>query len=617
MSSRTLRNLLIAFLVLLVPIAWLATRFAPYDIDGDAVNYMDIASYLHAHNWHATVNSYWHPLYPAFLAAGQMLFHPTRWNELGAYYTVNFVIFLLEAAAIWAFVTALVSLRTRLASQTTDLVAGAPLLSLNALRFLALGLLVVASQRELSMNFVRPDALLQALMLAAFAAMLATLASDSLWAAPLVGVFFGLAYLTKSFAFAVSVLTIAVMLGFGLWAQRRSLKWALAAGLLAVFPLGLIAGPYVTALSHKMHRLDFGDSGALNFAWYVGNTEKMHLEPSMTDQFGTATVHLQHPEQQLMASPGVYSYRAVPYGTYPDWFDTSYFNERVQPHIKPSLLLHRDVRNVVLVVRYILNHPEAPILFALLLCLGASLTFRGFPRNSFWLPVLLLGLAMWFIYGLVNIEERYVTLAWLVVVLPLFAMLRTRSNESQSGAPRLASETWVSTTAAALIVLFAFLALGESLRTALERRRLEPAGVPAWQDPNIFAAAHALTALGLQPGDDIACMGTKACLYDFYWARLAQLRITDEIYAPDNNHLLQAWQNLPNHDQAAAALRTQGDKVLVAYFNPGEPATESATQLGWRQLGETGYYALPLTLTLPPAPPIPAQPWVAHNKGNQ
>jgi hypothetical protein len=80
-----------------------------------------------------------------------------------------------------------------------------------------------------------------------------------------------------------------------------------------------IPGPYIAALSRQKHRFDFGDSGALNYAWYVSGTDKMHLGPWMTGSFGSASVKLIHPEVQLLAQPGIYSYRAEPYGTYPAW----------------------------------------------------------------------------------------------------------------------------------------------------------------------------------------------------------------------------------------------------------------------------------------------------------
>ena len=588
MSQSRLRKLLIVYLLLLVPIGWLAMKYEPFLLDGDAVSYIDIADLLHAHRWAGAVNGYWHPLYPAVLAFAQILFHPTRWNEIPAYYAANYAIFLLELVAMVLFAHALDSLRTRTLSDNAP-----PLLSRDVLALLGCALIVIASQRELTMGFVRPDALLQALMLLAFAMMLNALATENLIYAPLMGLFFGLAYLTKSFAFVVALLSIGVMAGIELWVQRRSFLRVCVSKGLAVIVLACVAGPYIAALSHQKHRFDFGDSGALNYAWYAGGVEKMHLEPWMTSSFGAATVHLIHPEQQLLASPGIYSYRAEPYGTYPDWFDTTFFNERIVPHLNPPVLLKRDARNAVLVVRYLFNHPEAWILLLLLIVFGARLRFGNWRRDNFWLPMIFLGLVMWALYGLVNVEERYVTLAYLVVLLPVFAALRTPQAEADEFGATLSS--WLPSASAAMIVLLAFLAAGESLRIALEQRRYETTLPHPWYNAEMFGAAKALQSLGIQPGDAVACMGGYACLNQNYWTRLAGVRILTEVYNPNPN-LFEQWAGLPNRAEVLSILRAQNAKVLVAQFDPSAFSVDSAAAQGWIRLDNTDLYAYPLTL---------------------
>jgi len=584
-NAPTLRRPLLVYLVALVPVMGLAAGFAPYMIDGDSVAYMDIADLLHAHRWADAVNGYWHPLYPALLSVAQGLVHPARANELGVYYAVNFVVFFAQVAAMLWFVTALVRLREAMGEAPA-------VLSLKALQMLGVALLVIAAQRELTLNRVGPDGLLQALILAGLAMLLQALATDRLIFAPLMGLFFGLAYLTKSFAFLLALLAIAVLVLFQWRAQRRPLLRAVTSGALALVVFAAVAGPYVAALSRQKHRFDFGDSGSLNYAWYVGGTEKMHLEPWMTKDFGAATATLVHPEKQLLAQPGIYSYKGHALGTYPAWFDATYFNERIVPHIQLGQLAKRDERNMVLVFRYLLNHPEPLILLALLLFAGARLRLR---ETTFWWPAVGLGLAMWGIYGLVNVEERYVTVAYFAVLLPLFAALEVRA---ESEARALLPASALRSGAGMLVVLLAFLALGETLRVALrERREQSVAGLAhGWQYPEIFGAAEGLRAMGVRPGDEIACVGTKACLDDHYWARLAGVQILTEMYEPSPKHLIDQLGALPNREQAYAVMRAQGAKVLVGYFDPDEMNAVHPAAAGWVRLGETAFYALPLNL---------------------
>jgi hypothetical protein len=612
LSSSTVRKLLIAYLVLLVPISWLAAQYRPYQMDGDSMAYMDIADLLRSHTWAGAVNGYWNPLYPATLALGQTLFHPTRWNELGAFYKVNEGIFLVSVLAMLAFVSALVKLRTRMLPSPDQGAQNVPLLGLNAMRLFGLGLLVIATQRELATNDVKPDALLQAMMLAAFAMLLQSLASESLIFPPLMGLFFGLAYLTKSFAFLIAFLSIAVMMLFMAFVQRRRLARVVTSGALAFVVFAAIAGPYIGALSKQKGRFDFGDSGALNYAWYVSGTVKMHIEPWMSKDFGSAKVDLKHPEKRLLETPGIYSYKAEPYGTYPEWFDTTYFKERIVPKFNAQRLFKRDRRNVALVFRYLFNHPEALILLALLLISGARLGVSNWRQQGFWLPMVALGLAMWGIYGLVNVEERYVTLAYLVIVLPVFAMLRVPTHAlATSSNPQAASEAMARNyAAAALVVLVAFLALGETFRTALDDRRNASGNLQQpWYSPEIYGAAKGLAAMGVKPGDEIACIGTTACLHDPYWQRIAGVRMVTEVYNPDDAHLMQQLQGLPNRDQVYATVKAEGAKVLVAAFDPGEMNASEPASAGWQRLGETRFYALPLNLPVNEVVTPATRPW--------
>lgn len=646
MSPARTRTLLLVYLLLLVPVGWLATAFEPFQVDGDAVAYMDLADLIHAHRWAGVVNGYWHPFYPALLAAGQAVLKPSRQTELGTYYAVNFVIFLAEIAAMWWFAGALDSLRSH--GETNSLrLRGTGLLDRNALRLLGIALVVIAAQRELSMGKVRPDALLQALMLCAFAAMLAALAGKSLWSPALMGMFFGLAYLTKSFAFVIALFSLAAVVAVQLAWQRRPRRHVVAGGTLALLTFAAFAGPYVAALSRQKGRFDFGDSGALNYAWYAGGVEKMHLEPWMTASFGHATVAMRHPEEQLLASPDVYSYRAETYGTYPAWFDTTFFNERITPHLNLPVLLRRDSRNVVLVFRYLLNHPEGWLLLGLLLWTGARPRL-AFDRSAlFWIVPVSLGLLMWGLYGLVNIEERYVTLAYLLVLLPVFALLRQPqpgaeiqpAAEIQPGAETTAFTPASRLPAHSAVALLAVLALGNSLRLALEARRTSLHLPHPWYSPEEFGAARALAGLGIGTGDEVACMGTAACLNQEYWARLADVRILTEVYNPNAAHLLEQWNGLDNRAEVIATLRGEGARVLVASFDPGvaasdapDPENARSTLRAWIRLGDTSFFALPLRLRaldgvyrasaessgnglLHPPAIAPALPWDTHRGG--
>jgi hypothetical protein len=149
----------------------------------------------------------------------------------------------------------------------------------------------------------------------------------------------------------------------------------------------------------------------------------------MTSQFGSAEVHLKHPERELLHSPQVLSYAQLPYGTYPDWFDTTYWNDQIKPHFR----LRDDLPRAHATASWSsATCSTTPKRCSCSRCCSPVLGARAHahvepPRpatNAFWLAPLLLGVLIWGIYATVNTEERYVTVAYLTIILTLFATLR-------------------------------------------------------------------------------------------------------------------------------------------------------------------------------------------------
>lgn len=597
---------LYCFLAALVTFGY--ALYDSYQVDGDAVAYMDIGDLIRSHQWAGVINGYWNPLYPAALSIGHILFHPTRYTELRVYYLVNFGIFLLEMLAVVAFTDALIQLRELRETVTATTNPLPFLLDRYTLRYLGIAILVISSQRELSMGKVRPDALLLAFLLFALAALLKHLATSHLRYAALMGLALGLAYLTKSFAFIFTLLCIMALVAFRFFWQRQSIARIVAAALLVFACFSIVAGPYIAALSKQKGRFDFGDSGNLNYVWFVSGTEKMHLQQDEPSLFGAAEVHLIHPDKQLLKSPPIFSYKQLPYGTYPDWFDASFFNERIKAHMDPHLEIIVIGQCIMRILRYMCNHPEPWILLVLFLFAGARLRPGWRPSsNAFWLVPVLISIAVLCIYAIVNVEDRYLSAAFLTLLLPLFAAMRlsaaSQSSALQSNATR--------TAASAAVLLLALLTIGESARMVGEmRRNLITIKYPGgWYDSNVYGAAHALNELGVGPGDTVACIGDMACLDTPYWARLAGVRILTEIFKPAEFPVYSFLATMPNRDQAYDVVRREGAKVLIGYFEPGLMTGTTPVSAGWRQLGGTPYYALPLNL---PANATPATREITH-----
>ena len=112
--STLLRRFFPFYCVLAALVTFGYALYDNYQIDGDAVAYMDIGDCLRAHQWGGIVNGYWHPMYPAFLSLGHAFFHATLATELRAYYWSTSPSSCWRCSAIVCFTDSIVRLRAAL-----------------------------------------------------------------------------------------------------------------------------------------------------------------------------------------------------------------------------------------------------------------------------------------------------------------------------------------------------------------------------------------------------------------------------------------------------------------------------------------------------------------------
>jgi hypothetical protein len=555
-------------------------KYDAYQLDGDAVSFMDISDFLLKHQWQHVLNGYWNPAYSAALALGTFFTHTDRRHELHVFFYVNFFIYLGCIAATFFFVRGLVRLRELCIPQGNLDAALTPF----ALMLSSLGLLLFSFQRELSLGKVRSDALLLFFFLLAAGILLHLQSEGRFYYYPLLGLTLGLAYLTKSFAFLPSCLLMLAIFIFGISRKSTQRKSIASGAILAAVVFAAVSGPYIAGISKQAGYFTVGDSARINYAFFVDQTSRWH--EFHTGKMGHALGQFKHPEQLLMDSPAVYSYTEHAVGTYPLWFDPNYFTAGLKPRFWLHGHMHQLLRNPELLVRFIFGHPEPFILFLVLLAFGASLPHE---RSSWWpwVPILGWGLLMLGIYFPVDLQDRYLTAPFLFVVIPALALLRKPKGPE--------ARISIQQIAAALALLLAFLSVADAARDIFERRRdLNVAGYPQLPyNPEIYPAADGLIALGVHSGDKVACMGDIACYVDPYWARLAGTQVLAEVDVPSDDKRVQDpaayWNSLPDLQQVGSILAAQNIKAIVAVFPSGAQAPA-----GWHQLGESNFFAYPL-----------------------
>ena len=587
------RTLLWAYALLMIVAAVGYARYDTYMMDGDGTAFLDIAQDLNTHRAALAINGYWNPGYPAVLAVAERIGHPTLWRELAFVRFTNVIVFMAAMACCVSFTTALTRGRSRQAGKAYQFA-----IPDGAVHLLGLALLVLSMGRELPIAAPRADTLLLALLLLAGGLLLRILDSAQPLLYAGLGVALGCAYLTKSFAFLPSMALFVALLIRGARQPSNLRVRAVTGTLLAMLLFSVVAGPYVFAISRQLGHLTTGDSARLNYAFFVDMTPRWH--EWYHHDLGHAGGNFLHPEAVLNAQPPVFSYAAHPNGTFPLWFDPAWWTAGLKPHIWVKGHVLRLVRNIVVFFRYLLGRPEIFVLLAVLLAWGASVSVFRKDRESarsfgpWWaMAPMIWGALMFLIYLPIDLQDRYLTGPLLLLVLPLFASLRVPRTLSEREVEKRAEDhlSLSPVVASALVLLFAGIALSQSVTYLAERRRHTPTAEqrhPGF-DPQIFSAAAALDHLGLQPGDKVACMGDLACYTDFYWARLAGTQILGEVETPDEASPLTVWNDVADKRTVTAPLARMGLRYIVTLF------PNSATKPdGWIQLGGTNFFAYPL-----------------------
>jgi hypothetical protein len=371
------------------------------------------------------------------------------------------------------------------------------------------------------------------------------------------GALLGLGYLAKAamFPLAFVFLFSAFCLGrvAGASFPAAALRTLLAAGVFAGFAL-----PLVLALSAMKGRATFGDSGRISYTEYIDRaTKTVHWQG---EPLGTGDPA--HPTRKIFSDPAVYEFATPIQGSYPPWYDPSYWYEGVRPHflLKGQLWALFRAANMYLKI-FSKSGALWVVLVALWVAGRKALAWGSFSPGA-WL-VILPSVAALAMYSLVLVEFRYV--APFTLMLMLWTLGRVRIVVGAE--PRLLRRFHL------VIILAPALAVGwavaRDLYEVIRNKPYEP-----------WVVAQQLHAMGIPSGTDVGYIGTGL---GAYWAHLAGVRIVVEI---------------PNIEQprfvAADAARRQQVLALISSVGARAVVTRNADAAnpadGWRKIPGTHHF---------------------------
>jgi hypothetical protein len=525
--------------------AW-AVRFT---MNPDGISYLDIGDASWRHDWHNAVNAYWSPLYSWILGSFINVIRPTPYWEYPLVHLVNFVIYI---AAFLCFDYFLQSLSADRAGQAGQLGSSETALPEWFWWTFGYSVFLMSSLFLVGLSMATPDMLVLGFFYLASALLLRIRAGGNSVFYFALGLTLGAAYLAKAvmFPLAFVFLTIALF-------AKRPFGPSLRCTLLAAVVFGAVAGPLVTAISIQKKTLTFGESGSWNYRFYVNH---MRYWPSGVSAYV-------HPVRTISVFPRIYEFERPIVGTFPLWYDPTYWHEGINPRFSIKGVLERIGRATIL-------YSAVFFLVFLHVFLGLLALYwnqREMLPDRFvgsWV-VSLAPLSMFAIYAVVHAEPRFIAAPCTVLLLVLCS-----GAVSAKGQPRPVSMN-LGMFGPTIISILAL------VHVTWDQHRCS-------MPPRYYLAASALHDAGIGDGDRIALIWNEqwgsSAADGAIVPRLVRARIVAEM--PDANGF---WTLDPAiQDESIKKFRSIGVKAILSKTVP------DLTYLPWKRLASTQFFVLKL-----------------------
>jgi len=524
------------------------------DVAPDGISYIEIAWATARSGLSHVVNGYWSPLYPFLLSLEFRLFQPSPQMEFAAVHLCNFLVFIGSIACFQLLLKELVLTRRPAFPLPQDSIAA----SERTFWLWGCVLFVWATQFWLGPSWVTPDLCVAALVYLATALLLRIRRGLHSWPVFfLLGALLGLSYLAKMAMFLVAPV---FLLGAIVLSRNSGLTLRAAAlrALLATTVFGIFALPFTHALSEQKGRLTIGDAGRINYAEYVNRaTLWVHWQGEPP---GTGTPA--HPTRKVYDSPAVFEFAAPVAGTYPPWYDPSYWYEGIRPSLSFRNQLWAMWRCASAYLRFISKTG------ALWLCLVAfwfswkeAFCWGHFASRT-WLA-LLPSAATLAMYELVHIEVRYVAPWALILLIGVVARVWFKKSSSPKSISRL---PLIIALTPVLAVVWVFARdISSLVRNAPDEQ---------------WMMAQQLRDLGIPPDTKIATLGIGSSVA---WAHLAGARIIAEIPEKELTQFIAAEAG---RKREIFDLLTSLGAAAVVTRNPAAAGSSE----GWRVIPGTHYF---------------------------
>jgi hypothetical protein len=554
-------------------------------LTNDTISFLDMGDYLVKGEWSAVINGYWNPLFAGLLGLTMAILKPSAYWEYPVVHFLLFFIFLFALGCFDFFLRQMMLYRREQNSSDELCVPDWMWMTI------AYTLFLWSSLALITLTQTDPDMLVAAFFYLASGLLIRIRRGNPGWSTYVaLGLALGLGYLTKAIMFPISLLCLAVTALMGARSRRGIVH--VTAGTLAFI---LLSAPLVIAISVKLGKPTFGESGTFNALIDIDHVAWSFYWRGGDGQYGSFT----HPAHQIFDRPATFEFANPVGGSYPLWYDPSYWFEGA----KPDYRLKEMAKNLAINLGRTGNDWE----FGLNGSIVAALFMLFWVSGRRWLILKDVG-AFWFLlipsliplamYGVLHISTRYIGGFVVVAFSSLFFSIKMPPTPD---AGRLFSGATI------LLLLMLISPVGPEHVTKKYVLSLLDFLKPLNTKVNPNAeVVRGLQAMGLRPGDAITSLEFSncatatedgTCAGPAYWARLGGFRIVAEAYyiksCPSiySSYCLDTRSNnfweagIERQEKVINALTKTGARAVVSLQEPRGPDAAN-----WEKIGATGYH---------------------------
>ncbi len=555
----------------LIAICWIVAiilgAFQGWDtrhyMNPDGLSYLDMGDAYIRGDWHMALNAYWSPFYSWLTGIALFIIKPSPYWEASVIHIVNFMIYLCAMACFHFFLNQFI--RYNKFQSEKEGKEKYRLLSEGGWIIFGYSLFIWTSLTLITLKIVTPDMCVAGFVYLASGFLLKIrMGFLGLLTYILFGIVLGFGCVAK-----VPLLPIAFLfIGSSIFLIKNFRKnWSRIFISLLFFII--VYGSFVAVLSREKGRFTLGDSGKLNYVWFVnGTTWWVHWQGD-EPKSGIPV----HPTRKIFDMPAIYEFETPTRATYPPWYDPSYWYEGVSIHfsIKQQVgVLLRHIEDFYFT--FFFHYQTALIVGYLLFFLAKPNRSVGFKMILHQWPLFLPAVAALILFCLVHVESRflgaYITMFW----MGLFSSVRFMNS--------IESKRWADGVIIAIVAVILFMTvfpLGmRSHQVFLDLLK----GRDPWPHEQ-YQVAEKLSKLNIFSGDKMALIGHT--FINAYWARLTGIQIIAEIPNIDSDSFWAANDTIK--EQVFRKFSETNAKAILTTEVPLYASTAA-----WRKIENTQYF---------------------------